>query len=97
MNTKDKVIDFIQHRFPTDCKWLNGNCYYFSLILKDRFKEGIIFYDVIDGHFITEINGIKYDWSGIVNESGKHIYIEWDKFDSYDSLLKERIIRDCIL
>ena len=97
MNTKNKVINFIQNRFPTDCKWLNGNCYYFSLILKDRFKEGIIFYDVIDGHFVTEINGIKYDWSGIVNENGKHIYIEWDKFDNYDSLLKERIIRDCTL
>ena len=93
----NNVIDFINRRFPTDCRWLNGNCYYFSLILKDRFKEGIIFYDVIDGHFVTEINGIKYDWSGIVNESEKHIYVKWDKFDKYDSLQKERIIRDCIL
>lgn len=93
---KNKILDFIHHRFPIDCKWLNGNCYYFALILKNRFN-GIIFYDVIDGHFITEIDGLKYDWSGVVKEDNNHIYIEWDKFEEYDELQKQRIIRDCIL
>ena len=93
---KNKILDFIYRRFPIDNNWLNGNCFFFASILKSRFKEGIIFYDVIDGHFVTQIDGVKYDWSGIVNEKGNHIYIEWDKFNEYDSLQKKRIERDCI-
>ena len=94
--TSKDILDFIYRRFTNDCNWLNGNCYYFALILKNRFN-GTIFYDVIDGHFATQIDGLKYDWNGIVKEEGNHIYIEWDKFEEYDRLQKQRIIRDCIL
>lgn len=91
----DKVLDFIRRRFKSDCKWLDGNCYYFSIILKDRFPEGKIFYDVIDGHFVFFYQGEFYDWNGIVYSN--NFMVNWDDFDKYDSLLKQRIIRDCVL
>ena len=92
----DEVIDFIIRRFPNDSAWLNGNCYYFSRILKDRFPDGEIFYDVIYGHFIFKYNDNYYDYSG-VNLQNDGYRVPWDSFDNYDSIQKKRIIRDCIL
>lgn len=97
---RNKVLDFIKRRFPADCNWLSGNCYYFAQILKHRFEGGVILYDVIDGHFVTLIEGIMYDWSGIVlpdENENNHFYVEWDKFDEYDDLQKKRIEEDCIM
>lgn len=94
INIENKILEFIHRRFPTDSNWKSGNCYFFSLILHDVFA-GSIFYDIISGHFVTLINGKYYDWTGIVEPDG-HL-VEWEKFDEYDSLLKQRIIRDCIL
>ena len=92
-----QVLEFIKRRFPIDNKWTDGNCYFFAVILKSRFPQGIIYYDVIDGHFVVDIDGVKYDWSGIVKDKGKHHYVEWDKFDQYDELQKRSIINQCIL
>jgi hypothetical protein len=91
----DNVIEFINRRFKNDCNWLNGNCYYFSIILKDRFPEGKIFYDVINGHFIFLYNGRYYDWTGYIKPDG--YLVEWEQFDKYDSLQKKVIIRDCLM
>lgn len=90
---ENKILDFIQRRFPQDCNWTNGNCYFFSLILKSVFG-GEIYYDVIFGHFVTKIDRNYYDWAGKTEKYG--LLVKWDKFDDYDSLMKERIIRDCI-
>ena len=90
----NEIIEFINRRFPEDSNWLTGNCYYFSLILKDRFPEGSIYYDVINGHFVFKCEDNYYDWTGIAKSNG--YLIEWDKFDEYDSNQKQVIIRDCI-
>lgn len=92
----DVVLNFIHKRFPKDCNWLDGNCYYFAVILKTRFPFGKILYDTLSGHFVTAIDGVNYDWSGIVPKAGVHNYIVWDKFDEYDPYQKERIEIGCI-
>ena len=74
---------------------MNGNCYYFAIILKDRFPEGKIYFDVIWKHFVFQYDNHYYDWTGTVNPDG--YLVEWDKFDEYDYLDKERVIRDCIM
>ena len=89
-----EVIEFIKRRFSIDCNWCNGNCYYFALILQNRFPGGKIFYDVILGHFLYYYKDNYYDWSGIVEVDG--ILVEWDKFDQYDTNQKKRIIEDCL-
>lgn len=91
----DEVIEFIKRRFSVDCNWTCGNCYYFAAILKARFPEGVIYYDVVDGHFVFGYQGKLYDYKGRVRRA-IHL-VEWDKFDDYDPLLRQRIERDCIM
>ena len=91
----DEILEFIKRRFKIDCNWISGNCYYFSIILKDRFPEGKIFYDVIYGHFVFLYNEKYYDWTGCINPKG--YLVDWDNFDKYDCLQKERIIQDCLM
>lgn len=91
----DNVVDFINRRFKNDCDWISGNCYYFSVILKNRFPEGKIFYDVINGHFIFLYNDKYYDWTGNITPNG--YLVEWEKFEKYDYIQKNIIIRDCLM
>ena len=93
---QDEVLEFIRKRFPDDFNWTNGNCYYFAIILKTRFPEGKIYYDIINGHFVFMYNNLYYDYVGSYYEY-QDILISWDEFDEYDSLLKQRIVRDCIM
>lgn len=90
----DEILDFINRRFKTNCNWLDGNCYYFAIILKNRFPLGDIYYDVIYGHFIFKYENYYYDWTGKVNPKGK--LVKWNDFEEYDRLQKACIVRDCI-
>lgn len=92
--THQMVEEFIKKRFNIDCNWLDGNCYYFSIILKARFPQAIILYDIINGHFVVDIDNEYYDWTGKIDKTG--IFIKWENFDNYDPIRKKRIIRDCI-
>lgn len=89
------VEEFIRRRFPVDCNWIDGNCYYFAIVLLSRFPTGEIYYDVILGHFLFKYEDQYYDWTGHVVPDG--ILIQWDKFDDYDQLQKQIITRDCIM
>lgn len=91
---KEQILDFISRRFSQNCHWLDGNCYYFAVILKNRFPSGTIYYDVVCGHFIFGINGRFYDWSGEIKPQGK--FVEWDKLGEYDELVKNRVVKGCI-
>ena len=91
----EEILEFIKRRFPTDCHWLDGNCFYFSQLLFIRFPQGSVWYDVINGHFVFKYEEQYYDWTGVVQSDG--YLVEWDKFDEYDSLQKQVIIRDCIM
>lgn len=93
IETKDQILKFIS-RFKEDCNWTNGNCYYFAVILKARFPDSEIYYDVIPGHFITKIGDSYWDWKG---ENSPQVPIPWETFIDYDRLQWERIIKDCII
>lgn len=71
----------------------SGNCYYFALILKERFG-GQIYYLPIANHFICKIENEYYDITGkaSMNESP----ILWTEYMTYDKIASSRIIRDCI-
>lgn len=93
---KEEILDFIERRFSIDCHWLDGNCYYFAVILKERFPNAVIYYDVVLGHFCIKIDNNFYDWTGLIKMDKDSEYVEWDKMSEYDEFVKERIIRDCI-
>lgn len=90
----DKVLEFIKRRFPIDCYWKSGNCYWFSVMLHHKFKNSDIYYDVIDGHFCVKIDGVYYDWEGVYTPT---VPIKWDEFENYDAALYKIVIRDCVM
>jgi len=102
MNNRHEILDFI-NKF----KWykpevleqlfLNGNCYYFAVILKERFPNASIMYLMIENHFVVYINGYLYDIRGDVTDiiDNKEM-IAWDDLYHYDNALYKRIVRDCI-
>ena len=92
----DEVLEFIQRRFKNDCHWTDGNCYYFAAILKARFPDGGIYYMIISNHFLFKYNGIYYDWTGVVNIPDYEVVLPWYDMKLYDSLVYDRIVRDCI-
>ena len=99
-NMKDEILEFINRRFPKDCDWLNGNCFYFAKILQARFS-GAIFYDLIDGHFLFyRICNDKskegfYDYSGKVNPITERL-VSFEEYRDVDHLHWEHIVRDCV-
>lgn len=93
---KEEILEFIKRRFPKDCNWTTGNCYYFATILHERFPGGTVAYDVIYGHFVYKYEDTYYDWNGIVDMTGR-LVVEWNSFEDYDKSVKERVERDCIL
>lgn len=96
---RKEITGFIYSRFPYDNSWLDKNCYYFALILKGRFPEGNIVYDIIQNCFLFELDNTLYDWHGVYEqlpyESTR--YIKWDEFEEYDPIQYNRIIQDYIL
>ena len=91
----NEVEEFIHRRFPVDCSWTSGNCYYFALILKDRFK-GALYYNPVEGHFLCKIGSEYYDYTGKVDIDTSNLYY-WDYLRDFDSLHYEHIVRDCCL
>ena len=95
---KNIVLEFIKKFKFTSIKELeyvftNGNCYYFAIILKERFN-GDIYYLPIENHFICKIDKDYYDITGIA-KMNEHPY-KWSELENIDSSLYKRIVRDCV-
>lgn len=77
--------------------WNNGNCYWYSVLLSERFR-GEIYYQVALGHFCTRLaDGYFYDHTGRLDYEDDQYMVRWSEFEAYDSLQKKRIERDVIL
>lgn len=93
-----RVLDFIngfKKQYPNEITdfFANGYCYWFAVILKERFK-GTIYYSPIENHFTCYINGYHYDITGIYKPE-RYIY-PWEEYKHIDRLEVLRITRDCI-
>lgn len=93
---KDEVLEFIQKRFINTFNWTTTNCYYFAVILQNRFSDGKIFFDVRKKHFVFYYNEQYYDWNGIY-ECNENYVLPWDVFEIHDAELKEKIVNDFIM
>lgn len=93
-----EISEFIKRRFSEDCHWLDGNCFYFAQILAARFAGDVV-YEPIEGHFLFWASDDSfYDWSGrrdYTQEQRKKMFL-WHDGSLKDSLLHNRIYRDCI-
>lgn len=90
-----EIEEFIRRRWPQDCNWLNGNCYWFAAILRARFPFLSIYYDAIDGHFVAGALDTYFDWTGKTSISqGTYLL---DEIAKNDKQWYRRLLRDCIL
>ena len=92
-----KVIEFINRRFPKDNNWCNGNCWWFATILCERFAEegAERWYCPVEGHFVTRIDGVFYDWMGIFTPCENEKPILWEDLCAVDPIHAERLIKYC--
>ena len=94
----ESILEFIKRRFPQNCDWDTGNCWWFAAILQARFTELEIWYEPVKGHFYAgnKDGTIFYDWYGAhINLKDKPILIN-DIIKS-DPKWAKRLIRDCIM
>ena len=95
MGIQNEVQEFITRRFPTEEKWLNGNCYWFAFILRERFPELDLFYDPVEGHFYAGDGDVFYDWLGMYTKPVLPNIIKFSVIHTTDLIWYERILRDC--
>jgi hypothetical protein len=98
--TRLPILEFINN-FKRDfdeealiCAFTEGNCYHFSVILKDIYCEGRIVYSQKMGHFMLEFEGGYYDITGRVDADG---VMYFDTMYYEDPLLYNELLRDCVL
>lgn len=94
--TDEIITEFINRRFPGDCNWTTGNCYYFATILCTRFPNLKIYYMPITGHFVVSSDKVNfYDHTGRVNVQ-EEVY-DFELLKDEDPIWYNRLIRDCIM
>lgn len=91
---KDMILEFIKRRFDIDCHWTDGNCYYFAVILKERFPEVNIFYMPIRGHFVVrDSEGNYYDFNGLVDMDEEPLSLDY--LENEEPMWYSRLMADC--
>lgn len=89
-----EILDFIQRRFPKDGDWTTGNCYWFAVILGNRFFLEK-YYQPKKGHFVAGDGHRFYDWTGRVGDAEDDIPILYDEMWDTDRTWAARLFRDC--
>lgn len=92
---EDKVLEFIHRRFPEDCHWTDGNCYWFAKILEESFDLTLC-YEPINGHFIAYDYDERcwYDWKGRHDENVG--CVPFTVLKVIDPKWYDRLVRDCV-
>lgn len=86
------VNGFIARFAGAQDTFLNGCCYWFAVILKERFRAAI-YYHPIDNHFAGKISDKLYDVTGEIDGEG---FVPWDEYKYTDLTHARRICEQCI-
>lgn len=91
-----EVLEFIEvFQSPSNMTLFKDcACYWFAVILHERFEGSSIVYDPSNFHFATKIRDNVYDISGQVEYSSD--YVDWEEYSNY-SYDSDIIIENCIL
>lgn len=95
MDSVEKFIEKFKFKYKQELEYIfsYGNCYYFAVILKERFN-GEIYYLPITNHFICKIDKNYYDITG--KAKFNEPVIKWSTYIEEEPKDAKRIIRDCI-
>lgn len=96
MNREQEILQFISRFDRAQECFMDGCCYWFAVILKERFCGSIV-YDPIYGHFLCEIDGDMYDVTGHANVDHSGQFYYWDGYLLQDPLHAASIYRDCVI
>lgn len=91
--TESTILHFISQFAAARETFLGGCCYWFAVILRERF-EAEIYYDPIENHFVGKIGRQFYDVTGTLPDNGR--YIPWETYKDTDEAHYNRLVRDCI-
>lgn len=96
MNEVEQFISNFKFDYKEEIEvvFTEGNCYYFAVILRERFN-GTIYYLPIDNHFVCKIADDFYDITGKLTLSESPV--NWEDLEQQDSAHYKRIVRDCIM
>lgn len=88
-------------RTPETVKvFTEGCCYWFAHILYTRFtmthKNPEIWYNEVDGHFATKINGRLYDITGEIKDVNNK-WVKWDDYLVNEPSYSMVVVKGCIL
>ena len=85
-----------KHKEPIEYVFTQGHCYWFAVILKERFN-GDIYYDYTDNHFVVKIGNHYYDIKGEVTNPETLAKLKlWYEYQAIEPAESERIIKNCI-
>ena len=105
----DRVENFIDkmkalHSKALECVFYHGYCYWFALILAERFK-GEIWFNPKLVHFAARIDNNLYDIYGKINpgisptgqkDYSENAWFEWGQFQTNNHEMIESIVDSCI-
>lgn len=86
------VLKFIDAFSDMKEHYLSGKCYWFAVILRERFG-GRIFYNQIDNHWACLIGGHLFDASGEIDQTG---FEQWPGIIKDDTPYYNRLLSQCI-
>lgn len=99
---KPSINEFIEN-FKTNFNkenieyiFMNGNCYHFSVILKNIFRKGKIVYNQSNNHFLFKLNNKYYDIKGEYIAIYNDNIINLKRILKKDSKYSAILTRDCI-
>jgi hypothetical protein len=93
----NEVLDFIKRRWSnTDAHWTDGNCYWFALILVNRFSFLKIYYLPLIGHFVAGNSATNEYYDALGQYELTERTILFDDIKEVDNFWYEHIVRDCI-
>lgn len=101
---RNKVLAFIQQFKGQEKFYLEGFCYYFAAMLRERFSmdhdvdgrpfRTELWYNPVQNHFACFINGALFDASGAVVSTNE--WLQWDVYREVEPLDSSRTVRYCI-
>lgn len=86
------VLYFIKKFESAQKLFMEGRCYWFAFILKERF-DGKLMYHQIRNHWACLIDDTLYDVTGQIDSEG---FYPWPDVVTNDDLLYNRLIVQCI-
>lgn len=89
----DDINVFIKRFAGAKDTFLNGCCYWFTVILRERFSAEI-YYNPIENHFAGKIGDKLYDVTGEIDSSG---FVQWNDYKYVDLVHARRICDQCIM